>query len=276
MERFINMQNDVNMALFFDKKQRFMVTATISYTANEAYYDKTNAWFPKEYYARFKINNNYWIYFGQMDKVYGIRNVDHSAVNRKAITLGQFDQSQGAILHITYPDWDLALNAFTGNRAQDEADMQKGFSMAGEYQVQDHLKLGASVLSSKSESTEWNLAAATMRMGLSKGSSLLAEFGVKQRKDLLTANSEAILGSYAWIESLVNIRRGYNILAVFEHSKANIQESSPESLRLSAGFLMFPLPRIELRAMATNAKTYTDTSGVPDAWALQGQVHVSY
>ncbi len=274
-ERFINMQNDVNLTLFADKKQKVTFVSTVSYTALESYYDKTNSWFAKEYYLRYKFSNNYWLYAGQMDKVYGIRNVDHSGVNRRAITLGQFDQSQGAALHVTYPDWDIAVQGFFGNGAQEENEKQKGFSIAGEYQVQDNLKLGASALSSKSEQAEWKLMAGTMRMGLSKGSSLLAEVGVKQRKDL-SSSADAVTGSYAWLESLINIRRGYNVLTIFEHSKANINESSAESMRLSAGFLMFPLPRIELRAMATNAKTYSENQGHPDAWALQGQVHVSY
>lgn len=274
-ERFINMQNDVNITAFADKKQKYALVSTMSYTGQEPYYGKTNTWFAREYYARVKVTNNYWLYLGQMDKAYGIRNIDHTAVNRRAITLGQYDQSMGAILHVTYPDWDIALNYFTGNQAEEENTRQKGFSAVGEYQVHESLKVGGSVLSSKNESTEWNLLAGTMRVGLSKGSSIIAEAGVKQKKDLST-NADPQLGSYAWIETLINLRRGYNFLTIFEHSKNTINEPSPESLRLSGGFLFFPLPRIELRAMATNAKTYTETAGVPDAWALQGQVHVSY
>lgn len=275
LERYINMQNDVNLTLFADKKQRLTFVSTISYTALEPYYDKTNEWFAKEYYLRYKFSNNYWLYAGQMDKIYGIRNVDHSAVNRRAITLGQFDQSEAVAVHVTYPDWDVAVQAFFGNAADEEERKQKGFSVAGEYQVQDNLKLGASVLSSKSDVSEWNLLAGTLRMGLSKGSALLAEVGVKQQNNL-TNTDGTITGSYAWLQSLVNFRRGYNILTSFEHSKANINQPSAEVMRLSAGLLMFPLPRLELRTMAVNQKTYTESAGIPDVWMIQGQVHVSY
>ncbi len=274
MERFINMQNDVNLTLMADKKQRFILVSTISYTALENYYEKTNEWFAKEYYLRYKINNNLWFYLGQMDKAYGIRNVDHTAVNRRALTLGQFDQSQAAMLHVTYPDWDVAVQAFVGNAAQEEEERQKGFSVTGEYQVQDNLKVGASALSSKSDLTEWNLFGGTFRAGLSKGSAILGEVGIKKTKNI--ALNTDTTGSYAWLQSLINIRRGYNVLTAFEHSKSNISEPSPEVMKLSAGFLMFPLPRLELRTMATNTKTFTETSGMPDSWTLQGQVHVSY
>nr|WP_295899876.1 hypothetical protein [uncultured Bdellovibrio sp.] len=275
MERFINMQNDVNLTFFGDKKQTYTLVTTTSYTGIEPYYGKTNTWFAKEYYIRWKKSNNFWLYVGQMDKAFGIRNVDHTAVNRKAITLGQFDQSQGAIAHFTYPDWDVAVNAFFGNGAQEDAEKQKGFSVAGEYQVFEKFKIGGSALSSQSDLAKWNLLAFTTRMGLSKGSAIMAEAGFKEKTDKL-ANTKAQLGTYALVETMVNLTRGYNLLSVIEHSKSDISKSSSENMKWSLGALMFPLPRLELRAMATNAKTYTDSTGAQDAWALQGQIHVSY
>lgn len=274
-EKFINMQNDVNLNLFLDKRQTYALITTASYAGIEPYYGKTNTWFAKEYYLRWKYNNNFWLYLGQMDKAYGIRNVDHTAVSRRAITLGQFDQSQGVIGHITYPTWDLALNAFVGNAAQDEAQRQKGFSAVGEYQVYEKFKVGASVLSSQSDTQKWNLAALTTRMGLSKGSAIMGEFGLKEKTDKV-AKTDADLGTYAIVQTLVSLERGYNLLSVLEHSKSNINKSSAETMKWSLGALLFPLPRSEFRMMATNAKTYAESAGVDDAWALQGQLHISY
>ncbi|ASD63263.1 hypothetical protein B9G79_06620 [Bdellovibrio bacteriovorus] len=274
-ERYINMQNDVNLNFFLDKKQNYALITTVSYTGVEPYYGKTNTWFMREYYLRWKQSNNFWLYVGQMDKAYGIRNVDHSAVSRKAITLGQFDQSQGVIGHFTYPDWDVAVNAFFGNAAQEDPQKQKGFSVAGEYQVYEKFKVGASVLTSQSDLQQWNLAALTTRMGLSKGSAIMGEFGLRQKKDKI-ADSEAELGTYAIVQTMVEINRGYNFLSILEHTKGDINKSSAEAMKWSLGALMFPLPRTEFRAMATNGKTYSDTGGVDDAWALQGQIHISY
>lgn len=275
IERYINMQNEINLAFFFDKKQSFTFVATESYTGLEPYYGKTNVWFTKEYYFRWKQSNNFWLYLGQMDKVFGIRNVDHTAVNRGTITLGQFDQSMGLVAHFTYPDWDIAGNIFFGNEAQKDSEKQKGFAIAGEKQLYEKFKIGGSYLSSENETTRWKLLAFTSRMGLSKGSSIMAEFGLKEKSDLLTA-ADAQLGSYFLIESLINLRRGYNILSVIEQSKSDIKKSSAENLKWSLGALFFPLPRIELRMMAVNGKTNAESTGTEDAWALQGQVHVSY
>ncbi|WII73703.1 hypothetical protein QJS83_07420 [Bdellovibrio sp. 22V] len=275
MERFINMQNDVNLNFFFDKKQRLALITTASYTATEMYYGKQNTWFAKEYYLRWKQNNNLWFYVGQLDNVYGLRNIDHTAVNRRPLDLGQYSQTQSVVAHFTYPDWNIAAQAFFGNAAAEDAEKQKGFSVSGEYQVYEKFMVGASALTSQSDITKWNLLAFTTRMGLSKGSSLIAEAGFKEKTNKL-ANTDAELGTYALVETLVNIRRGYNVLSVIEHSKSNINKSSPEQMKWSLGGLLFPLPRTELRMMATNAKTYSDSGGTQDAWALQGQVHISY
>lgn len=274
-ERYINMQNDVNLTLFGDKRQTYTLVTTISYAGVEPYYGKTNTWFAKEYYLRWKQSNNFWLYLGQLDKVFGIRNVDHSAVNRKAITLGQFDQSQGLVGHWTYPDWDIALNAFVGNAAQEESEKQQGFSISGEYQVFEKFKIGASALSSQSKLAKWNLLAFTTRLGLSKGTSFMGEVGLKEKSDLVTKATPQ-LGTYALAEAMVSVARGYNILSVLEHSKSDLKEASPEVMKWSLGAMIFPLPRTEFRMMATNAKTYAETTGSPDSWTFQGHIHISY
>lgn len=275
LERFINMQNDINLTFFADKKQRFTVVTTTSYTGKEAYYDKTYSWFFKEYYVRWKQSNSFWIYVGQLDKVFGLRTADHSAVNRKALTLGQFDQSQGIVTHFTNPDWDIAVNGFLGNGAEETHNKQKGLSVSGEYQMNERLKLGGSFLTSSSDTAKWNLLAFTTRMGLTKASSLMTEIGLREKTDKV-ANTKAQLGQYALVETYVNLTRGYNILSTIEYNKNDIKENSPATTRWSFGALMFPLPRLELRMMATNGRAYLESSGTQDAWTLQGQVHVSY
>lgn len=277
IEKYINMQNDINLNFFADKKQTVALITTISYA--DAYPPhqgvKEWQWYAREYYLRWKANNNLWIYAGQMDKAYGIRNVDHTAVNRSSITLGQFDQSMGVIAHFTYPNWDIAANVFLGNQAEQDSERQKGGSIVGEYQIFENFKVGASVLHSASETTQWDLTAFTSRIGLSKGSAVLAEFGLKQRKDKNT-KADATLGTYAWVESLILLRRGYNLLTAIETSKTDINQASAENLKYSFGAMMFPLPRTELRLAAVNNKTFEDGSGRYDGWMLESQIHVSY
>lgn len=275
IERFINMQADFNLTFFADKKQNYTIVTTYSYTGKEPYYSKTNTWFLKEYYLRWKKNNNLWFYLGQLDKVYGIRNVDHTAVSRKSITLGQYDQSQGLIAHATYPDWDFAVNLFMGNAAQEDSEKQKGLSASGEYQIFEKFKVGASLLTSQSEATKWNLASLSTRLGLTKGSAIMVEAGLKEKTNKISGAASE-LGTYGIVESMVFLSRGYNLLSAIEHSKSDIKKGTGESMKWSIGGLLFPFPRSEVRVMAINAKSYAEESGTPDSWAIQGQLHISY
>ncbi|MNK94608.1 hypothetical protein D3C87_1148130 [compost metagenome] len=275
-EMWINMQLDLNLNFYLDKKQDIAIITTPSYISKEGggYYSKTDTIFMKEYYLRYKVSKNWWAYLGQMDIAYGIRQIDHTMVSRAPIGLGMYSQSMGAIVHVTYPEWDLALNAFVGNAAQEDELKQKGFSLTGEYQIVEKFKIGASLLNSESDQLKYNLMAITTRMGLSKGTSVMAEAGLKEITTVSTGDKK--LGSYAYVQSLVNIRRGYNFLSVIENSKSDIQNSSTEILKWSFGALLFPLPRSEVRMMLTNGKAFDDSTANEDVWALQGQIHVSY
>lgn len=103
----------------------------------------------------------------------------------------------------------------------------------------------------------------------------MAEVGLKERTPQI-GTTDPELGTYALVQTLVSLERGYNLLSIIEHSKRSITESSDESMKWSVGALMFPLPRTELRVMGVNNKTYPSSGGAEDQWSLQGQVHVSY
>lgn len=277
-EKYYDMQNDVNLALHFNKKQSLVLITTASFANNlpiSSFDGLNNEWYAREYYLRWKYSNNFWVYLGQLDKVFGIRLIDHTAVSRSPIGLGQYSQSQGAVLHWTYPKWDIAVNPFIGNSNEKEDIRQKGVSVSGEFEVHENFKVGASALTSESDTKKWNLLAASTRMGLSKGSAIMAEVGLKESTDKAT-NADAILGSYAWVEALIGLRRGYNLLSVIEHSRSDLSKSSTESLRWSVGGLFFPLPKTEVRLSVVNGKIVTPLGGTPDWWQLQSQIHFSF
>lgn len=279
VDRYINMQEDLNLNFFFDKKQNVALITTTSYADRYPPYPDIEKWstFTKEYYLRWKISNTYWLYVGQMDKAFGIRDADHTAVNRKALRLGQYDQSMGAIFHVTYPEWDIALNYFTGNSKEPQIDKQKGFSITGEKQIQEKFKIGASFLNSSSDATDWKIISAHTRVGLVKGSAFLAEAGLKEKKNkLLPSTDKTPMGSYIWLSSMINLRRGYNLLSNIEFSRNDLNQTSDEAYRWSFGTMFFPLPRTEIRAMVINGKSFSEGGASEDSWQVQSQLHVSY
>lgn len=145
----------------------------------------------------------------------------------------------------------------------------------GEYLLQDDVKIGASVLNSSSETIAWKLFSLHTRIGLAKGSALLAEAGLKEKtnKALSTKTPQ---GAYLWASSLVNIRRGYNLLSNVEFTRNDINQTSDENYRWSLGALMFPHPHTEVRVMAINGKTFSEGGASDDSWQLQSQLHLSY
>ncbi|WP_413290525.1 hypothetical protein [Bdellovibrio sp. HCB337] len=280
-DKFYNMQSDINLNFFFDQQQTYTLITTASYTTYPRSFatsreDKTPYWFAKEYYLRWKTTvKNLWVYLGQMDKVYGLRVADHTSVSRSPIGLGQFDQSQGVIVEYSPAKWNIAGNIFFGNAAEEPEVRQKGLSVSGEYEIYEKYRVGGSAMTSKSETVEWLRLAGFTRMGLSKGSSLMAEVGLTQNKSLLPANGNALKGMYATLESWVLIRRGYNLLSTIEYAKADLESTASEKMRWSIGGIMFPLPRTEVRTMLVNSKYATPDTGVPDNWQLQMQLHLS-
>lgn len=280
-EKFYHMQNEINLNFFFDQNQKYSFITTAGYslyprgfgTSRE---EHTPYWFAKEYYIRWQTNvKNLWVYAGQMDKVFGLRHPDHTAVSRGALGLGQFDQSQGVVLDYSPSKWNLATNIFFGNAGEKNDVRQKGVSALGEYEVYEKFRVGASVLNSKSDQVEWTRLAAFSRLGLSKGSALMAEMGLAKNKSLIEGAPAPTTGAYALIESWVLIRRGYNLLSTLEYSKADIDKAGTEKMRWSVGGILFPLPRTEIRTMLVNNKNSTPSVGTPDSWQIQMQLHLS-
>jgi len=280
-EKFYNMQNDINLNFFFDEKQAYSLITTASYTTYPRSFatsteDQTPYWFAKEYYLRWLTPvKDLWVYVGQMDKVFGLRQVDHTAVSRSNIGLGQFDQSQGVIVDWNTSKWDVAGNIFFGNAGEKTEYRQKGASFSGEYEIFEKFRVGGSALNSKSDTVEWTRLAAFTRLGLSKGTAVLSEIGLAKNKSLLAGAGDPTTGAYAMIESWVLIRRGYNLLSSLEYAKNDISEAGSEKMKWSLGAIMFPLPRTEVRTMVVNNKNTTPDVGVPDSWQLQLQLHLS-
>lgn len=279
IEKFINMQSDLNINFLFNQKQTVGLFLTESYITNARRFststEKNNDphWFSKEYYLRWQLGKNLWIYLGQLEKAFGLRQVDHTYYSRSTIGLGQFDQSQGVIFDVTYPMWNIATHIFLGNDSEIETEKQKGASMTGEIEVADRLKVGASVLSSKNNNVEWGRAAIHSRMGFAKGSGLLTEFGLYQNKLLTTQTSTT--GFYSVLHSAVALTRGYHLMSTIQYSKADIKKVGVEKTNWGVGMMTFPIPRTEFRLMFLNGKNYDESAAVSDSWQIQSQLHFS-
>ncbi len=280
-ERFFNMQADINLNFFFDKKQKYALITTAGYSTYPRRFSgstelKTPFWFAKEYYVRYQINKTFWLYVGQLERVFGLRQIDHTAVSRQLIGMTQFNQSQGFVLHWIYPTWDFAVNAFFGNGDELPEFKQKGVSVSGEYEIFEKFKVGGSALVSKNETLGWKNLAIHSRIAVGKGTSLQTEFGLFEKTSLGSVSATPVTGTYGIIENWMSLRRGYNILSQIQYAKSDIKTADAERSSFGFGALMYPLPKTEIRMMAINGKTYNEQSATQDSWQLQSQLHLSW
>jgi hypothetical protein len=277
--RLIPMQADMGVAMMTES-QEFGVVATGGYLPKPIRFNNStekppSSFLSREYYLRWSPLKNLWLYGGLMDKVFGIRVVDHTAYSRSKTGLGQNDQSHGLVMHWIQSSYELSANIFAGNVNQDEKLRPKGVSIMAESEVSDRWAVGSSVLSQSNNYLERTLLSFHTKAGLNKpGNGIMAEVGFI--KDTTISSQKSQLGYYSLLQSMLKISRGYNFVSTFENYKADITTASTESIRWSGGLLAFPMPKTEARIGLVNYRTLSPSQGTPDQWALQSQIHVSW
>jgi hypothetical protein len=101
----------------------------------------------------------------------------------------------------------------------------------------------------------------------------MIEYGV--RHDQTPPGGTDATGSYNLLRAVFNLTRGYNLTATTERYNQIFNPSTNEMWKWEFGLLMFPMPRLELRADFINLRGFTTQSATPDSWMFLGQVHVS-
>jgi hypothetical protein len=277
--RDILMQADANVALFLDKNQKYTVVASYGYVPeplrlqNQINGEEVDEFISREHYFRWQAKDDLWMYFGMMDKVYGIRIVNHTAYSRARTGLAQNDQSHGVIAHYIKQDWELTGNIFLGNLFQDAELRQKGASALFEYEMKEAWRLGASVLMSSNDFIKNQRMAVHSRVGYGHGSSILFEMGLIQDSP---ESGTSRKGYYMYSEAMQKIVRGYHLFVTGQAYKDDLVGSRPDNLRLGAGLLMFPMARTEFRVEVENTRQILPNAEVPkDFWAVMAQIHLS-
>ncbi len=277
-DRYILMQADVNAAFLLDRKADYAFVASYGYApeparlSGQAKNEKISNWISREHYFRAHATKNLWLYVGMLDKVYGIRIVDHTAVSRSTLGLGQNDQAHSVIAHYVQPTWELSGDLFFGNLYQASDLRQKGFSTLFDYELQKDFRVGTSLLVSNNSYVKNERLGFHTRRGFTNGAALLFETGFAKNTP---TTSEATTGMYLYSETMQKLARGYHLLFTGQIYKDNIKTASTDILKLRAGFLIFPLARLEYRLEFENSRTISGNKVDADGWSLYNQLHIS-
>jgi hypothetical protein len=281
-KRFLLMQQDIGLTSS-DPDGRYLGTFTYGSMLNRT--DGSRKFYAREYYLRIEIAPSWWIYVGLMDRVYGIRNIDHSSLQRSPQGfnpyLGGFSsghwQSQGVVLNRITETTEWALNVFTGNPYEDKSQQQKGGSGFFETDIGELKRLGASLMNAQSEELKKNQYAIHYRQALSKGSALWFEYGFiqDQTKSFDGTWAPVQSGSYNALHTLINLTRGYNLRTSVERYNREFKASAPDIWKWNLGLLAFPAPRFEFRGDLINKRSFSSSAVSDDSWEMQGLIHVS-
>jgi hypothetical protein len=286
---FLNMQEDIGFTSHFGADGRYTFSYTLGHVVRPEDYNTGKEGFEqflsREYFFRTEFGKGWWVYTGLMEKVYGLRNVDHSSYQRtfqgfNESSANGFDgmaESLGVIVHKVTDKWEASVNAFFGNPTETSDKRETGLSGMAEFQVFERAVLGFSVLGSTSQAKNKQMAALHYKQGIAKGSSLLAEYGLIQDLASQNPSQQTTTGSYAFLETWVPITRGYNWTLTAERYNQQFNPSVPDQWRWIAGFLMFPAPRFEFRTDLVQSRKFQSqgSTDLSDQWSLWEQIHVS-
>lgn len=279
--RWINMQGDLDLVLHYNKKNTISFISNFGYQPTPRRFQSSNEtpppnWSSRRHYVRWIKDKGLIFYAGLLDKTYGIRHADHTAVNRGLIGLGQSDQSHGLVVQRATDKFDVSGNIFMGNLSQDKELRQMGFAATGEYFLDKAFTAGGSVLLSENDFKAEKRAAFHSRLGFAKGKGFLFELGVYDNMSKTTVD-KSNRGYYNFLQGLISINQGYNFLTSFQSFKPEISSSTgSETNSLAMGFLMFPLKKTEVRVELVNVRSIAQENTSPDQWNLQSQVYVAW
>jgi hypothetical protein len=282
-ERVYHMQLDGGFSSQFGPEGKYLLTGTWgTWPLGTMVRDQNvNRFLAREYYGRLNVFDSWWFYGGLMERVYGIRNIDHTSFSRAPTKMAQRSQNSAAIVfhslsamvHKIEENWEGTFQYFGGHPNEPEEDRQSGVSLKYEYSLSETTRAGASFLSAESRNLKNRLLGGEFRTKISEGSSFMAEMGLIEEKT--QAATRPSLGSYALLDTYIMIVQGYHFKWGIERYNQEFSSQSPDTWQWSLGFMAFPIHRVETRLEMIQKRNLISTSSSEDDWTMRGQVHVS-
>lgn len=273
-KQWMNMQGDIRATLKFGENDKFIISGDYGQTPPpqkgliDKKYDNLRS---RSHYLGYKINDNYGVYAGMMDKVYGLRIVEHSAYSRVTTLTTQNDQTHGVVGHYLGELWEGGLHVYSGNMSQSNDLRMKGVSSLIERTVSDIHRLGASIKIEKNEYQNLNSYSIHGRFNLKEGSSLLTEIGQVNKK---TQNgSDDKISQYGLLQTYLRPIRGLYVLSNIEYYK-NDSTNKDYLIRWGPGIQYFPAPKLEMRADIYNTRNFSNNIVQKDSWLFLYQLHL--
>lgn len=273
--RWVNMQADARMVIKFGENDRFVAVGNYGYapvprgTADEEDIPKYRS---REAYMGFRFTPKFGLYAGLMDKVYGLRVIEHIAYSRISPQVTMNDQVHGVTAHYVGEKFEMGLQGFMGNMEQDDDLRMKGGSTMWEFTAYEHHRLGFSYQRAGNEYLYLSSAAVHGRFNLKEGSALLGEIG-QTEKTPKAPGSTGVTDRYALLQTYLRPTRGLYFLSNVEYYNRDVKQDD-YTVRWGPGIQYFPLQRMELRFDIYNIRNFAKESSSKDTWMYVLQTHL--
>lgn len=269
---WINMQFDGRAIVKFGEQDKFIGVFNYGYSPNPRNSTlKQTEWRSREHYLGYRITPKAGVYAGMMDKVFGLKVIEHISYSRFVPQVAQNDQTHGVMGHYLGDNWEGFAQGFVGNLSQDESVRMKGGSLMGERTIFDIHRIGASVMKSSNTVLDVMSYSAHTKLNLKDGSAVLAELGESQFK------SENGVGDrtsrYGLLQTYLRPIRGVYYLTNIEYYKKDTKDEA-YTVRWGPGIQYFPIQRLELRFDMYNTRNFSSKSSNQDQWMYLLQTHV--
>lgn len=222
-------------------------------------------------YFGYRPSKKVGIYAGLMDKVYGIRVIEHIAYSRVVPQVTMNDQTYGVAAHFLTDDWEGGVHGYIGNFSQDSDLRMKGVSTMWEKTVSKIHRVGASFLTQKNDYSSLTSYAVHGRFNIKDGSALLAELG--QAAKTTDNNQDEGTSRYGLLQTSVRPFRGFYLLANVDYLKQDIKKSD-YTVRWGPALQYFPIQRLEFRADIYDTRNFSSTTTNKDTWMYLLQTHI--
>lgn len=278
-DREILMQASLGLTIPWDESQKYLTSFEMGYVpkpvaANPAKTEQSREWISREYYFRWNNSKQSWLYFGFLDKVFGIRTPDHSSYSRGYIGLGQNDQAHGVLWHKVFSESEVFTFVYLGNLQQESDLRTPGATVMFETKANNDRRWGFSAMYQSNEFVKQTRIGHHQKLAIEKGSALLFEIGAYN--DTSVTSSAKTEGIFSTLNSTLNLTRGFNVTTQLEYMNDNLQKNNNHKTKAGLGLLIFPMQRVELRTSIVNTKSYSPAKANEDTIAWLGQVHLSF
>ncbi len=276
VKQWINMQFDARAIIKFGENDKFISVINYGYAPlprgpQIPGVRNQTEWRSREHYIGYRFTPKFGVYAGLMDRVFGLKTIEHIAYSRALTQQAQNDQTHGIMAHYIADKWELFGQGFIGNLSQDEKLRMKGGSAMVERTIFDIHRIGVSLKESENSYLKLLAYSSHLKFNLKEGSALLAEVGQVQT----TAKSGANDGKsrYGLLQTYLRPVRGLYVFSNIEY-KEDLVLKDGYTVRFGPGVQYFPMQRFEFRFDIYNTRNFGPKASTFDTWMYLLQTHI--